>query len=89
MFAETGAGGEEEREIEEREKHLGKKLLQKRIFWKAFLEHKAERKVFFFLGSWCRIAGFFFICNGNGCGHDGNGRIVDALASAIARSLFN
>ncbi len=39
MSAATGAGGEGEREIEEREKHPGKKLVQRRVFWKAFLDH--------------------------------------------------
>jgi hypothetical protein len=59
-----------------------------KIFLESFFGALDREKGFLF-GFWCRIAGFFFICNGNGCGHDGNGRIVGALASAIAGSLFN
>ncbi len=48
MFAATGAGGEGEGEIEEREKHLGKKLVQRRIFGKLFWSTRHREAFCFF-----------------------------------------
>jgi hypothetical protein len=48
VFAATGAGGEGEREIEEREKHIGTKLVQRVIFWKAFWSTRQRETFSFF-----------------------------------------